>query len=984
MKLLSLYNYCRNSALKNPIYILGFMLMFISFQGKSQLVTVSPNFPKDDASISIIMDCTRGNKGLMNYANTGDVYVHIGLITSASTGNSDWKYVKYTWGTTDAGAKAFNIGPNKYQYTVNNIRSFFAVPAGETIKKIAILFRSGNGNQVQRNADGSDMYISIYGSTLAGRFIDPPLEPKYFPTYEPITKNIGDTIRFNWQCNNTSSLQYYFNGSLISTPSGTSIIDSQLISKNGTNTLIVKAVDAATTFYDTLNFFVSPSTAILPLPSGVRDGLNYESGDTSVILVLMAPNKTRVTVIGDFNNWTEQPEYLMNRTPDGKRYWLRIKGLTPGIEYAYQYFVDGMLRIADPYTQKVLDPSNDTYISSTTYPSLKSYPTGKTTGNTSVLQTAKPAYNWQVTNFSRPDKRSMVVYEMLVRDFIANHDWKTLKDSLGYFKRMGINALEIMPFNEFEGNNSWGYNTSFYFAPDKYYGNDQSLKNFVDECHKAGIAVIMDIALNHAFGQSPMVQLYFDAALGRPTTDNPWYNPVAKHAFNVGYDMNHESLDTRYFVSRVVEHWLKEYKIDGFRFDLSKGFTQNATCDANGGNCNVNNWGAYDASRVAIWKRYYDTVQTKSPGAYAILEHFADNSEEKELSDYGMLFWGNLNYNFNEATMGFVSTSSFDWALHTSRGWNQPHVMAYMESHDEERLQYKNALYGLAGSGYDIRTLASGLKRLELAASFFLAMPGPKMIWQFGELGYDFSINTCPDGTVNNNCRLDVKPLHWDYLNDDKRKEVFSVYAGMLQLRNHPLFKAGFVTNRVERSLTGAFKWLKLTTDTSNIVVVGNFDVNATTGSLTFPSAGNWYDYFSGTSFTATGAAQSIPLLAGEFHVYVNRNVTYPINFSNIPTPVVDLSYNGKKLSMTVWPNPFRNEGRIEYEIPGSGQTTFKLVNLSGQLISTYKTIYQGKGKYLLPLNKLQIGNNISKGTYFLQMEFEGRKTIQKLVFDIR
>ncbi len=154
-----------------------------------------------------------------------------------------------------------------------------------------------------------------------------------------------------------------------------------------------------------------------------------------------------------------------------------------------------------------------------------------------------------------------------------------------------------MPFNEFEGNESWGYNPDFYFAPDKYYGPKNTLKEFIDSCHKKGMAVIMDIALNHSFGLSPMVQLYFDAANNRPAANNPWFNPVPKHAFNVGYDMNHESLATRYFVSRVVEHWLTEYKIDGFRFDLSKGFTQVQTCDASGNNCNVNNWGNYDASR---------------------------------------------------------------------------------------------------------------------------------------------------------------------------------------------------------------------------------------------------------------------------------------------------------------------------------------------------------------------------------------------------
>ncbi|MEG9512339.1 hypothetical protein LZ318_01565, partial [Saccharopolyspora indica] len=121
-------------------------------------------------------------------------------------------------------------------------------------------------------------------------------------------------------------------------------------------------------------------------------------------------------------------------------------------------------------TEKILDPVNDPFIPSVTYPSLKPYPTGKTTGIVSIVQTAKPQYNWQVPAFSKPDKQKLVIYELLVRDFTAAQNWQTLKDTLGYIKRLGVNAIELMPFSEFEGNNSWGYNPIFYFAPDKAYG----------------------------------------------------------------------------------------------------------------------------------------------------------------------------------------------------------------------------------------------------------------------------------------------------------------------------------------------------------------------------------------------------------------------------------------------------------------------------------------------------------------------------------
>jgi 1,4-alpha-glucan branching enzyme len=142
---------------------------------------------------------------------------------------------------------------------------------------------------------------------------------------------------------------------------------------------------------------------------------------------------------------------------------------------------------------------------------------------------------------------------------------------------MGINAIEIMPFNEFEGNNSWGYNPISFL----HLISIMEQKVFERICRLMPFkrnAVIMDIALNHATGQCPLAALYWNSATNQPAANNPWFNVTATHPYNVFNDFNHESLSTRYFTSRVVEHWLTEYKLDGFRWDLSKGFTQNTQC----------------------------------------------------------------------------------------------------------------------------------------------------------------------------------------------------------------------------------------------------------------------------------------------------------------------------------------------------------------------------------------------------------------------
>lgn len=946
-------------------------LYLISRASLAQLLSWLPEFPKENDNVTITVDASKGNRGLLGFS--GNVYVHIGVITNLSTTPSSWRYTKFSWGSTDAAALATSLGTDKWSFTINHVRNYFNVPATETIQKIAILFRSGgcsNDCKAQRNADGSDMFVPVYDNSLAVRFTLPLMQPLFTAVPEPINKAVGETLNITAIASSGSTLRLLLNGNVIQTVNNTtSISASPVLTTAGNQTLVAEATNGITTKTETLQFFVASAPVVANLPSGVRDGINYEAGNTSVVLVLNAPGKNRVSVIGSFpgSNWTEQTAFQMNKTPDGNYWWIRISGLSPGTEYMYQYLVDGQLRIADPYAEKILDPWNDASIPAATYPGLIPYP-AQATGIVSVLQTAAPAYNWQVNNFSRPDKAGLIIYELLLRDFLEAHDWKTLRDTLNYLKNLGINAIEILPFNEFEGNNSWGYNPDFYFAPDKYYGPKNSLKEFIDSCHKKGIAVIMDIALNHSFGLSPYVQLYWDAANNRPAANNPWYNPEARHPFNVGFDMNHESPATQYYFSRIVEHWLTEYKLDGFRFDLSKGFTQ-----FNSGN-NVTLWSQYDTSRVAIWKRYYDTLQLKSPGCYVILEHFAENSEELELSNYGMLLWGNSNYNFSEAAMGWVANSNFEYGIFKTRNWTKPHLITYMESHDEERLMYKNLNFGNASGGYNTRELATALKRMELCASFFTLIPGPKMMWQFGETGYDYSINYCTNGTVNNNCRLDPKPIRWDYLQNNDRRRLYAIYSALLKLRDHPAYKNAFLSNRVTQSLGSGFKWLQLTTDSSNLCVVGNFDVAPVTGQVTFPGAGTWYDYLNGTPFTTTGTAQNITLQPGEYHVYLNRNVT-----NVIATPVSNISNPAIEFAVSVYPNPVTAKGTIQIENKVAGPAYLQLYNQTGQKIQEQSLGVLPKGIHRISL-PVTTGGKISSGIYWLRVQIKNQSQTQKII----
>ena len=591
-----------------------------------------------------------------------------------------------------------------------------------------------------------------------------------------------------------------------------------------------------------------------------RDGITRICDD-SLAFVLFAPNKESVHLIGDFNDWTVSESYKMEKIDD--RFWIKIGDLDKEMEYICQYLIDERIRIADPYAYKVSDPSHDKDIPASVYPNLIAYPTGKTSQIAMTVTTKQDDYIWKVPNFKAPDTKNLVIYEILIRDFTSQRSIKGVRERLPYLKELGVNAIELMPFNEFEGNDSWGYNPSFYFATDKAYGTPNDYKTFIDECHANGIAVIMDMVLNHSYGQSPMVRMY---QIGSTVAaDNPWYNVKSNFAnpdAQWGYDFNHESPYTQAFVDSVASYWMKEYKIDGFRYDFTKGFS-NTPYPATG-----DNWGsAYDAARINNLKRIYDEIKKRNPDAIFICEHLSDNREEKELADYGMLLWGNLNYNVNEMTMGwgeekgdYGNKGDISWGSYQQRDWLRPNLLAYMESHDEERLMYKNKEWGKEQGGYSVKQIPVGLQRNAAAAVMFFSLPGPKMIWQFGELGYDVSIDY--------NGRLGKKPIRWEYYDQPDRKALFDVYAQMIELRKN---RTVFSSSTYTIDLTQHFKTIVLNTINETVVAMANFDVVARSKNVEFKKAGTWKDYFTGLEITTDAATKSITLAAGEYRLYFSK-----------------------------------------------------------------------------------------------------------------
>ncbi|MFT4683113.1 MAG: 1,4-alpha-glucan branching enzyme [Flavobacteriales bacterium] len=601
-------------------------------------------------------------------------------------------------------------------------------------------------------------------------------------------------------------------------------------------------------------------------PGGTLDGIN-QVDPTRVVLRLHAPNKTTVHVIGDMTNWVVDDAFLMSRSNDGNTWWILLEGLQPGIQYRFQYLVDGDLAIADPYAELVLDPWNDQYISTNTFPDLIPYPYGQTDWPVSVFETAPENYEWNDGAFQRPPQDQLIIYELLIRDFDTDQNFQDVIDRLSYLQDLGINALQLMPVMEFDGNLSWGYAPGAYFSVDKMYGSAHMLKRLIDECHQRGMAVIFDIVPNHSFGLSPFVRLYTDDSQGYtvPSWDNPWHNSVATHPFNVGYDFDHSSDLTRTLWKRVFDFWLEEFHGDGFRIDLSKGLTQNNTLG------NLGAWNNFDQSRVDILYDYGNHVWNTEPGSYMILEHFANNSEETVLANGGFMLWGDMSEAYSQATMGFGGDLS--WGAWTNRGWNWPNLITYMESHDHDRVLFKTTTFGNSSGGYNAADLNTALARTEMAFTFLLATPGPKMMWQWGEMGYDYSIEYCGDGSLNSACRTDEKPERWDYLDVPERRKLYKVVRALNALRKE---ETVFSTYNFVTDLGGSGKRLLLYGGDMDAVVVGNFDVVGFDMTPGFSHTGTWYDFFTGNSIDVTDLNASIYLNAGEYHLYTDQPLAVP------------------------------------------------------------------------------------------------------------
>ena len=746
----------------------------------------------------------------------GELYAHTGVLTDKSATTGDWKYVLSDWGQNIPECKLENQGDNIWHYTIKGgVHAWYGVPDTETVTHIAFVFRSADSS-IEVKDNGADIFVELATEGLSVKFIS--------PAHGAILQ-VGQEYTVQVQQQAATNVKLYKNDTAVAETGGATL--TYTYAPTVAEDVVFKAVatDGTNTVEESISVAVLGETENAARPANVKNGVNVNGNEAT--FVLFAPGKKSVVLLADFNQYAPSNEYMMKK--DGDYFWTTVSGLEEGVEYGYQYLVDGTIKIGDPYATKILDPWNDKWISASVYPNLKAYPAEYTSDIVSVFELNPAEYTWTATSYERPAENSLAIYELLIRDFTEEGSINAVTAKLDYLETLGVNTIELMPIQEFDGNDSWGYNPCFFFAADKAYGTEEAYKVFIDECHKRDIAVIIDVVFNHATGQHPYAKMWWDGGANKTASNNPFFNVDAPHNWSVFHDFNHTYAETVAYIDDVLEYWMEEYNVDGFRFDLTKGFVQNP------GNYDA---GGYSAQRIGILKHYAETIRAVDQNAYIIFEHFCDQSEETELyNSVGALCWNNNQRGgYKESVLGFTGGGKSNFSDFKKGRINN------IETHDEERIAYDAIKYAQSwAKPWDVLT-----KRLQAVYAFHFLTPYPKMMWQFGELGYDVSIEE--------NGRTGRKPVRWNYYDDANRKALYDAMSKIISWRtdNEEYYGASEVKVHTWKVNDADMGGKTLVMD--KVIVVANFNNTEASTTITNPNPGEWTNLMTGEKVQVNGS----------------------------------------------------------------------------------------------------------------------------------
>ncbi len=533
-----------------------------------------------------------------------------------------------------------------------------------------------------------------------------------------------------------------------------------------------------------------------------------------------APHADQVFLVGSFNDWNKKAHPL-SRLPDGT--WsVEVPGTKPGDEYRFRIVTGGkeFLRI-DPYARRVTS----------------------SVGNAVIL---RPAPQRLPTGFTPAPLNEIVIYEMHIGSFGRKAkepcpgDFDETIERLGHLKELGVNAIEVMPVAEFPGGFSWGYNPSFIFAVESDYGSPRTFMEFIDEAHRLGIAVIVDVVYNH-LGPSDLDLWQFDGwnenGKGGIYFYNDWRAQTPWGETRPDYGRK----EVREYIGDNALMWVRDFGVDGLRWDMTAYVRNVHGRDDDPGADLADGW--------SLMQWVNSEVRNLRENAILVAEDLQCNPLlTKAQKDGGAGFstqWDARFVHPLRAALSAADDSSLNLdavrdAIVHRYYLNAFERVIYTESHDEVangRARVPEEVDPGKASSWAAK------KKSALGGAIVFTAPGVPMIFQ----GQEF---------LENDWFRDDDPLDWS-----KKKRfagIFRLYQDLISLRlNRQGYTRGLCGQEVstyhvnqDRKLIAYHRWDKGGPGDS-VVAVANFSGQPQTEYVVgFPAEGDWVVRFNSDSKT--------------------------------------------------------------------------------------------------------------------------------------